>query len=218
MTCEDYRDLLVAFEDNELSASEEALLKNHLKECDTCSNEIDEIRKFARDIHNASATFRESVQRISPPKNIQQHSYKWLSKWAAIAAAFLLIVSVWYLKFERPDVEKLASWGIEHYALVDQTHPVKGNASTVEEWFQTHHQIAVRPPGQVDYSYLSGCKMAEMNSQQVPLLRFDEKPVKAVFILPEKSIFAFQKVLHRDGYQIDFWKEESTLYMSLKRG
>jgi anti-sigma factor RsiW len=217
MTCEDYRDLLVAFADHELTESEESLLKKHLQECGECSKELEAIRQFAQNMHRATAPFRESIQRISAPQNVGRPSFR-MPAWAAIAATFLLIVLLAYLKFAAPDVEQLASWGIQHYALVDQTHPVQGNAATVHKWFQEHHQISIRPPVQIDYSRLAGCKMTEMNSRPVALLRIEEKPVRAVFILAQKSIFPFQKkVLYRNGYQIEFWKEESTLYMSLKQ-
>jgi anti-sigma factor RsiW len=216
MTCEDYRDLLVALDDNELSESEATLLKKHLQECDGCSKELHEIRQFTQQMHKTTAGFRESAQKISAPQKGKRSSWR-LPAWAAIAAAFVLIASFWYLKFSGPDVEQLASWGIQHYALVDQTHPVSGNEDTVRAWFQEHHHISVRPPQRVDYSRLSGCKFTEMNSKPVALLRVEEKPVRAVFIMPQKSVLPLkQKLLYKDGYQIEFWKENGTLYMSLK--
>jgi len=216
MNCEDYRDLLVALDDNELSESEETLLKKHLQDCSECSKELNEIRTFAQQMHKTTAPFRESVQRISIPKTIKQRPWR-LPAWAAIAAALVLIASFWYLKFSGPDVQQLASWGIQHYALVEQTHPVSGDASTVSAWFQEHHHISVRPPQRVDYSRLSGCKFTEINSLPVALMRLEEKPVRAVFIMPQKSILPMQqKVLHRAGYKIEFWKEDATLYMSLE--
>jgi anti-sigma factor RsiW len=216
MTCEDYRDLLVALDDNELSESEETLLKKHLQECGECSKELEAVREFSQQIHKATDPFRESIQRISVPQRVKRSSWR-LPAWVAVAAAFVLIASLWYLKFSGPDVEQLASWGIQHYALVDQTHPISGNADTVRKWFQDHHQISVKPPQQINYSQLSGCKFTEMNAKPVALLRLDEKPVRAVFILPQKTVLPLrQKVLYRDGYQIQFWKEDTTLYMSLR--
>jgi anti-sigma factor RsiW len=214
MTCEDYRDLLVALDDNELSGSEETLLKKHLQECSECSKELNEIRLFRQQIHKTTVRFRESAQRISAPQAIKRRAWR-LPPWAAIAAAFVLI-AFWYLKSSGPDVDQLASWGIQHYALVEQTHPMSGDASTVTTWFQQHHHISIKPPRRVNYSRLTGCKFTEMNSKPVALLRVEEEPVRAVFILPQKSILLVQeKILHRDGYQIEFWKEDGTLYMSL---
>jgi anti-sigma factor RsiW len=215
MNCEDYRDLLVALGDNELSESEETLLKKHLQDCSECSKELNEIRRFTQQMHKTTAPFRDSVQRITVPETIKRNPWR-LPPWAAIAAAFVLIASFWYLKFSGPDVEQLTSWGIQHYTLVEQTHPLSGDASTVSAWFQEHHHISVRPPQRVDYSRLSGCKFTEINSLPVALLRLEEKPVRAVFIMPQKSVLPMQqKVLYRAGYQIEFWKEDATLYMSL---
>lgn len=215
MTCEDYRDLLVALDDNELSESEETLLKKHLQECNECSKELNEIRQFRQQIHKTTVPFRESAQRISAPQTIKRRTSP-LPAWAAIAAALVLIASFWYLKSSGPDVDQLALWGIQHYALVEQTHPVSGDATTVSAWFQQHHHISIKPPRRVNYARLSGCKFTEMNSMPVALLRVEEKPVRAVFILPQKSILPLQqKSLYRDGYQIEFWKEDGTLYMSL---
>jgi hypothetical protein len=216
MTCEDYRDLLVALDQNELSESEVTLLKKHLQECGDCSKELDEIRQFAQQIHKTTAPFRESVQRISAPPTSKRATWR-LPAWAAIAAAFVLIASFWYFNFSGPNVEQLASWGIQHYALVDQTHPVTGDAATVSAWFEEHHHISIKPPQRVDYSRLSGCKFTEINAKPVALLRLEEKPVRAVFIMPQKSALPLhQKVLYKGGYQIQFWKEDGTLYMSLK--
>lgn len=215
MTCEDYRDLLVALDDNELAESEETLLKKHLQECSECSKELNEIQQFRQQIHKTTVPFRESAQRISAPQTIKRRTSP-LPAWAAIAAALVLIASFWYLKSSQPDVDQLASWGIQHYALVEQTHPVSGDATTVSAWFQQHHHISIKPPQRVNYARLSGCKFTEMNSMPVALLRVEEKPVRAVFIMPQKSIFPLQqKSLYRDGYQIEFWKEDGTLYMSL---
>lgn len=216
MTCEDYRDLLVALDDNELSESEATLLKKHLQECGDCSKELDDIRQFAEQMHKTTAPFRESVQKISVPQTSKRSSWR-LPAWAAIAAALVLISSFWYLKSSGPDVDQLASWGTQHYALVEQTHPVRGDAAAVSSWFQEHHHISIRPPQGVDYSHLTGCKFVEMNSKPVALLRLEEKPVRAVFILPHEYVLPLsKKVMYKDGYQIEFWKEERTLYMSMR--
>ncbi|HSE39573.1 MAG TPA: zf-HC2 domain-containing protein [Acidobacteriota bacterium] len=217
MTCEDYRDLLVAFEDHELSESEETLLKKHLQSCDGCSKELEAIRHFAHQMHKATTPFRESLKRITVPQS-SKRPYSTLLSLGGVAAAFVLVAAFFYIRFAAPNIEQLASWGIQHYVLVDQTHPIRGNAEAVQTWFQDHHQISVRPPAQVDYSKLTGCKVAQMNSEAVALLRLEEKPVKALFILPQKSIWPVrQKVIDKDGFRIEFWKEEGTLYMSLKR-
>src|SRR6187401_810746 len=117
MTCEDYRDLLVALDDNELSESEETLLKKHLQECGECSKELAEIRQFSQNLHKTTAPFRESVQKISAPRNIRRSSWR-LPAWAAVAAALVFVASFWYLKSSGPDIEQLASWGIKNYSLV----------------------------------------------------------------------------------------------------
>ena len=95
--------------------------------------------------------------------------------------------------------------------------PVQGDAAMVQAWVEQHHHLSIRPPAHIDYSRLTGCKFTEMNSRPVAILRLEETPVTALFILPQKTILPLRtKVLYRDGYQIEFWKEADTLYMSLK--
>jgi len=220
MNCEDYQELLVAFNDQELIAPEEEKVKAHLSGCRTCQEELEQIRQFAQRMHNATDPFRASTQRLSAKINVQL-THRSISfarfQWVGIAAAIVVVAAFFYLRWSAGNSEELANWGIQHYELVDQTHPVTGNAQTVKAWFQEHHNLAVIPPQQIDYTHLSGCKMAEFRSQPVPLLRLEEKPVKAVFILPESANIGFRRSYMKDGFQITFWKEQDRFYMSLAK-
>lgn len=225
MNCEDYRELLTAFHDGELSASEVVLLKKHLEECESCSSELEEIRAFSREIHAATAQFREATKRIGATMRVR-NSRQLVSQgpgwfqpaWLGAAAVILFLAGFLLLQSMDPNGERLASWGLQHYSLVDQTHPVRGNADSVRSWFQEHHGIAVQPPSHVNYASLTGCKMTELDSRPVPLMRFEGREVKAVFILPQNVAYQpGERVLQRDGFRIEFWKEGATAYMALSK-
>lgn len=229
MNCEDYRELLVGFQDGELSPSEESLVKKHLQECAGCAHELDEIREFAADMHAATAPIRQATSRIeeavrakiteaaSPARrSVQFLRPVWIG-WAAVViiTAGILFINSW----SRPGNSKeLIAWGIQHYPLVDQAHPVTGDSETVRRWFRDHHQVTVNPPQRAEYSRLTGCKMTEWNSRPVPLLRFQETPVKAVFILPPNALKNDETgVTSQDGFRVELWREGSASYMALSR-
>ena len=224
MSCLEYRELLIGFHDRELSPSEEQLLKNHLAECTECINELEEIRQFSARMHHATAPFRQATSRVEssimnriqePTKSDFRVSSFWRFASIGLSAAALFIVGFFLLKAPSSSDELLASWGVQHYALVYQAHAVTGNAESVQHWFLEHHQMKVRPPQQVDYSHLTGCKMSEFDSQPVPLLRFGGKQTRAVFILPEGRLSNAPQVLSRNGFRIEFWKEGNADYMVL---
>lgn len=220
MNCEDYRELLVALHDGELTPSEEKMVRSHVEECELCRKELEEIREFSANMRGATAPFRDAAARIqsrihsktsSPGKRFINPA------WIGIAASLVAIAVLFYFRSPRPDAIKMADWGIQHYVLVDQAHPITGDAEAVKGWFRQHHNLSVVPPTRIDYSHLTGCKVADLNSQQVPLLRLEEKPVKAVFILPDNAVQSTSASISRDGFHVEFWREQSSLYMSVAR-
>lgn len=48
MTCENYKNLLMGYLDEELSEAEKNRLEEHLKECSACTAELEEFRKLKR--------------------------------------------------------------------------------------------------------------------------------------------------------------------------
>jgi len=227
MNCEEFSDLLTAYVDRELSAAEETLVKKHLDECASCAQEVEEIREFAREMHNASVPFRQATSRIEQavhnqilerPRPVLRMRWLLQPAWIGLVAICTLVIGYWFLRPSPPDEQRLVAWGLQHYSLVDQVHPVTGDAETVRSWFRDHHQISVAPPQRVDYSHLTGCKMTEYDSHPVPLLRFQGQETKAVFILPPGAIGDSQgKVISQNGFHIELWKEGSAAYMAMSR-
>jgi len=229
MKCEEYQDQLLPYMDRQLSPAEEADLIEHLKGCAVCAEEMKEIKQFSRQIHNATIPFRQASERIrshalSVERAPAPSRFRKFLVPAWIGAAIVLIVIVGYFAFpsRTSDIERLASWGIGRYPLLDQAHAVSGNAETVRAWFQEHHHIDVAPPQRVNYSELTGCKMTQFGSEQVPILRFNGKQTRAVFILPSES-YGFLggnrevRVLSRKGFRIELWAEGKTPYMALTK-
>lgn len=220
MNCEDYRELLVALQDGELTPSEEQMVRSHLEQCESCRKELEEIREFSGEIRGATAPFRDATQRIQSKmsaKTLSPERRFVRPEWIGLAAALVAVVVFFYLRSPGADVKEMADWGIQHYVLVDQAHSVTGDAETVKTWFRQHHNLSVVPPARIDYSHLTGCKVAELNSQPVPLLRLEGKTVKAVFILPDNAVRSSSTSISRNGYQVELWREQGSLYMSVVR-
>ena len=226
MKCEEYQEQLLPFVDRQLSSAEEADLLKHLQGCAACTQEMDEIKQFSRAMHNATIPFRESVERIRDHARNKEQApsasriRKFLvPAWIGIAIVLVAILGYFALPLRTYDVERLAFWGIEHYPLVDQAHALTGDAETVRAWFREHHQIKVEPPEKVDYTELTGCKMTQFGSQQVPILRFNGKETKAVFILPATSFLSrpTDRVLSKNGFRIELWSEGKTSYLALTK-
>jgi len=227
MKCEEYQEQLLSYLDHQLASSAEIDLAKHLQTCAACTGEFEELKNFNRSVHNATIPFREASDRIRSRAAVAEELNRvgtfrkvLAPAWIAIAAVFIILV--YFVSAPKTsDVEQLASWGIEHYPLLDQAHAVSGNAATVRLWFQEHHHIDVTPPQGVNYSELTGCKMTQLNSQQVPLLRFVGKQEKAVFILPSFAAKSWNarraQTFLRHGFQIELWTEGNTSYMALTR-
>ena len=226
MKCEEYQEQFLPYLDRQLSTTEEADLLKHLNGCAACTKEMEEINQFSRAIHNATIPFRESVERIRDharnkeqapsPERIRKFL---VPAWIGIAIVLVVIFGYFAFPCRTYDVERLAYWGIEHYPLLDQAHAVTGDAETVRTWFREHHQIDVAPPKKVNYTELTGCKMTQFGSQQVPILRFNGKQTKAVFILPATSFLSrpTSRMLSKNGFRIELWSEGKTPYLALTK-
>jgi len=232
MTCENYQERILSFLDHELLPAEQADLAKHLKDCAVCAREFDEVKQFRQEMHQATIPFRQSSQKIQVEvlkraREENKIALQTLPVWnrifsplpIAITLMLLFVIGYFLLPRREPLIEQLASFGIQHYSLVDQTHPVRGDAQTVRVWFRDHHHMEVVPPAKINYAELSGCKMTELNSEQVPLLRLDGEMTKAIFILPTKYRGVVRHVdeLSRDGFRIEFWSENDNAYMALSK-
>jgi hypothetical protein len=247
MTCEDCRRDIVFYIGHQLPAPEESEIARHLGECETCRREMKEEIRFARGVHNASAPFRRATLRLgglptpgavgaeSPLLTFSEKLRRAAGSWGGPAAGLALaVVTALFVVLNirdhgrdpgrdrgpEPRIEYVSSWAVAHYPLIDQTHSLRGDAESVRTWFKDHHQIDVSPPRSADYSTLAGCKMAELDSEPAPLLRFEGKDTSAVFMLPARygSVFgSATRTFRQGGYTISEWSEGGWPYLKITR-
>ena len=238
MTCEQCQDHMTFFLTHQLSRAEEEEFRSHVNICEACRRELDEAEHFARAVHNVSVPFRQSTalieNRMREPIELGfWHNVLW--HWvpgagerrrkfllpagiALVCMAFFLII---LLTRTDSKADPVARWAIQHYSLIDQTHPLQGNADTVRTWFRSHHQVEIVPPQRVDYTGLVGCKMIEWDSEPAPLLRFAGPQPSAVFILPARygNILPSGREigLEMDGYRVHLWIEGNHPYVRISK-
>ncbi len=236
MTCDDCRRDLVFYAGRQLPADEEAAIAAHLATCEECRRELEEERAFARQVHNASTPFRRSTIRIrerlsragragesrnaGPVRIPARARFAWAAR-AAGLALFILTAVLIVLRTQDRETDRVVSWAVAHYPLIDQTHPLRGDAQTVRSWFREHHGIDVSPPRRADYSTLAGCKMAEIGSESVPLLRFEGRDTSAVFLLPARYrdvTGAEERTFRESGFTIRVWSEDGNPYLKITSG
>jgi hypothetical protein len=235
MTCEECRGGLATYAGRQLPSAEQSAIAEHLGECANCRRELEEEITFARQVHNVSVPFRQATlriqERLEPAALPGEHSVRRFGamvnrifsprKALAAGLALCVLVSV-ILVLRGPDreLEQLSSWAVDHFPLIDQTHPIHGDARTVQLWFREHHQIDVLPPREADYAALTGCKMAEIDSEPAPLLRFEGKDTTAVFMLPGRFrnvALSGPGTFRKGEYIIRVWSEEGVPYLRIMR-
>lgn len=235
MTCDDCRNGLALYAGRQLPAGEESAIASHLAGCAPCRSELEEEIRFARAVHNASVPFREAIAgleaRLPAPGTARESALRRIaglcrraarSRAALLAGVALCAVTAFILFFPAREsgIEHVSSWAVDHYPLIDQTHSLRGSADDVRLWFRDHHRIDVVPPKHLDYSTLTGCKMAEIDAEPAPLLRLEGGDTSAVFMLPPKFRRAAESdagTLHRDGYTIRLWAEDGFPYLKITR-
>ncbi len=238
MICEDCQDSIIFYLKGELTPSEEKEVEAHLKTCDACRRELQLNDRFARAMHNASIPFRRALDGIqvgtlqppNPPAGetvftrighlVQGRSRVYATAGISILLVVGILVGV-FLRRTNAQIDTLAGWAVQHYSMIDQTHPLRGDADTVRVWFRDHHNTDVVPPRKVDYTELVGCKMIDLESDPAPLLRFAGPRPSMVFILPVK----YSSIVHegaeigieKDGYRIRLWVEGDHPYMRIEK-
>jgi|GEM_PF-2536304 len=232
MTCDDYRSGFIFYARHELPPAEESAMAAHLAECAECRREFESEIAFSREVHNASAPFRDAAARIgkhvshSPVAQATRLPRRrgfsipgarraaWPAAGLALAAAIIVFVLVQRVPVRETD--DVPSWAVRHYALIDQAHPLRGDEETVRAWFKEHHGIDVTPPRNADYATLTGCKMVEIDSLPAPLLRFEGADTSAVFMLPARFRSGSDAgTIRKEGYIIRVWSEGAFSYLKI---
>ena len=147
MACRVGVDKLDAYLDGELSAAEEAELREHLRGCAACSLDGLERLQLKRAIHAAGQRFwpdlalRDRIQESLVPTRSRGRSRKWLPA-LAVATAAVLVVGVLFVKRSQPRVRDryLLSELVDlHVTTLASSNPVdvlSSDRHTVKPWFE----------------------------------------------------------------------------------
>ena len=242
MTCDDCINALPFYVGGQLPPGEETEVAGHLAGCDSCRKDLAGERTFARRVHNATVPFRDAALRMERRLSAQAVPAAHPRRPFAIfegrtaltrvvtAASILLAAAAAFILMRTPGpgpdaapvatVEELTTWAVGHFPLIDQTHPLRGDAGAVRLWFKVHHAIDVAPPRNADYSTLAGCKMAELDAEPAPLLRFEGKDTSAVFLLPARLLSLASSrsgTFRKDGFILRLWAEGEYPYLDISR-
>jgi hypothetical protein len=177
----------------ELPGDDAAALERHLAACPECEG-------VARAERDADARLARAVQAVPAPEGLRARLLgrlaaerrAWYRKRlgragvAALAAALLLAVGLWYLRPTPPpfpDLDQVA------YNVSLQKGPKQ-----VEDWFQDHHpQHAFLAPREIDqgtlnYDLLTYYDVVSFQGKQVPMLLFVNGNEQArVYVLSERQ-------------------------------
>lgn len=104
MNCDDIKENITLYIDNELEADEMILIKNHIEHCDSCKKEYEEYKKLIDILHNLTdeeppkGYCKRLHEKLLKTKLQEKSSFRFkLMKYGSIAAAFVLVISAVYV-------------------------------------------------------------------------------------------------------------------------
>lgn len=104
MNCNDIKDMLPLYIDEELDDKEKKLVEEHIEKCENCRKELEEYKRIIHMLQNMTEEeppkgyckrLHEKLLKTNVQKKISTRS-RWV-KYGSIAAAFVLVVSVIYV-------------------------------------------------------------------------------------------------------------------------
>jgi len=103
MNCNEIKDMLPLYIDEQLEDKEKKLVKEHIEKCENCSKELEEYEKIRHMLQNMTEEeppkgyckrLHEKLLKINVQKKISAR-YRWV-KYGSLAAVFVLVVSAIY--------------------------------------------------------------------------------------------------------------------------
>ena len=186
MACDNPRELLDGYLDNELDVSTNLDLQRHLQECQACA-ELHQKRQAVRSaIRNSDLTFKapaglEKRIRVAVDRaegaglRNRAGGYRNVAVWFAVAASLVVALFVWKTVKRPPDTNELLAQQVltSHVRSLMADHltdVVSSDSHTVKPWFA----------GKLDFSP----PVKDLASQDFPLvggrLEYLERPVAAL--------------------------------------
>ncbi|HKI38121.1 MAG TPA: zf-HC2 domain-containing protein [Gemmataceae bacterium] len=181
----------------ELPPEEAAELERHLGACPECDASAraerrldDHFGRAVREVPLPDRLRERLLARLKEQRGAALRSkLAWTARGVAVAAALLLGVFLWwhYVGSKPP---RLDPWGLidKDFAKYDSPSPEK-----VENWFLTHHKIAMVAPRQFLYAHLV----------DFDLTTFEGKPVPKLVFQRDEGVFIRARVYVLTGDQFD---------------
>lgn len=227
MTCSP--ELLAAYLDGELDATQIATVEQHLSGCQNCSEE------YARLLQQKEA-IRQTLPYYNAPPELHQSVRKALRelerkpaprelpwRWMSIAASLLLAVSVsWNLvqlrSRSKPDLaESAASNHIRSLLGSRMVDVVSSDQHTVKPWFIGKLDFAPDVKDLAAQGFpLAGGRVDYLDGRRVAaLVYYRRKHVINLFIWPSDGADKEKSVTSRDGFNIVSWTKGPLSYLAV---
>lgn len=160
----------------ELAADEAADLERHLGCCPECDAAAragrrldDHLGLAVRDVPVPDKLRERLLARLKGERQAAlRRKLAWAARGAAVAAALLIGVFVWwqYIGSKPPRLE------LDPLTEADIAKHNSRTPEQVEVWFQEHHQITMVAPKDFDYRFLADYELATLQGKPVPKLVF----------------------------------------------
>lgn len=226
------QDLVEAYLDEELDATQQAALKQHLAICPACSEAYARLRKQKREVKEAASYYSappmlqrsigEALQRLSAAEAKPPRKAPW--RGLAIAASLLLAVSVsWNLLQLRP---RSTADEMAQSVLAEHIRSLVGNR-LVDVASSDQHTVKPWFAGKLDFSPdvkdleaegfpLAGGRVDYLADRRVAALVYHRRQhVISVFIWPSGSTPVREASVLHNGYHILQWADGPMTYWAV---
>lgn len=234
MTCRDALHLLHPYSDGELDLVRQVEIEEHLTKCAQCGEQMKNLRSLRAAIsspalyYRAPATLRTRVQ-LAAPSVLQITDWRRQStgQWAAIAAAFLLLlgtsatIGILLSRSGSADdrLAELVVAGHVRSLQVDHLRDVVStDRHTVKPWFLGKIDFSLQIPDLSTQGYtLSGGRLDYLANRTVAALVYYRRlHAINVFTWPagnsdDKAV----RALTRQGFHIRFWQRSGMTYWAI---
>jgi anti-sigma factor RsiW len=212
VNCEQVRQLLDAYVDDELDVVRCLELEEHLESCEACAAASQELRQLHRAFagaslyHEAPKRLRHRIQAALPRERTAVPKLQWNSAWLAIAAGVVLAV-LWIRPAGDTIGPEVVSSHVRSLMADHLTDIPSSDQHTVKPWFTGKLDFS---PDVRDFAPqgfpLVGGRLDYIEGRAVPALVYTRRQHRInVFIWPGKTEAQARQKSARNGYQVLHW-------------
>ena len=233
MICQEARSLIHPYLDGELDLVRSLEIEAHLKDCQTCARDYNELRSLHSAISNTALRFEPSaalrkrigvaVRNESDRTNgSSRRSWRWLIPAVSFAILVIVVVSLFVL-LNRPSTSDLVAQEIvsSHVRSLMEKHLTDVPSSdqhTVKPWFDGRLDFSppVKDLAAAEFSLVGG-RLDYIGNRPVAALVYQHRQHYInVFVWPSTGASeASAKVLVRQGYNLINWNNSGMNYWTI---